>query len=115
MTLSELTSIHTVSIEEKTVARGSTGGMESTWAAVDGSPTSARVVPMSAKESLDFQRSGLEIDTKVFFSSDPDMNSKKRIIYDGKMYLFAGELDWDNLGRGWTILCRYIGSHPDNV
>ena len=115
MTLSELTSIHSVTIEEKTTTRGSAGGEETSWSTVVGAPTTARVVPMSAKESLDFQRSGLEVDTKIFFSSDPAMTSKKRVVYDGKMYLFAGELDWDNLARGWTVLARYIGEHPENV
>ena len=115
MTLSELSNIHTIEIQAKTLTRGSAGGMEVTWAAVDGAPTSARISPMSARESIEYQRSGLEVDTKVYFNTDPSMDSNHRIKYDGKYYLFAGEVEWGNLGRGWTVLARYLGSHPDNV
>jgi len=115
MTLAQLTSIHTVTIQEKTTSQGSAGGMETTWTTVDGAPTSARVVPLDSKESLEFQRAGIEADTKIFFSEDPAMDTKKRIVYDSKVYLFAGEVEWQNLGRGWAVVARYISGHPDNV
>jgi head-tail adaptor len=115
MTLAELTSIHTIEIQEETVTRGPAGSAVRVWSAVDGAPTGARAVPLTTAEIMEFDRYGMRVDTKFFFSIDPSMNEKKRILFESRIYEFAGATEWDYLNRGWTVHTVFRSNLPDNI
>jgi len=114
MTLNSLL-VHTCEIQQKTQSRDDTGAVQYTWSAVVGAPTTCRLQPMNSKESLNFRRSGVEVDTKVFFDSDPGMGPNRRIVFESRYYLFQGVYEWDHINRGWTVIAKYLSSHADNV
>ena len=106
--------VHTCEIQQKSQAQDDFGGMTYTWSAVADAPTTCRVQPMSSKESLNFRRSGIEVDTKVYFNEDPGMGPNRRIKFEGRYYLFQGVYEWDHLDRGYTVIAKYLSSLPDN-
>ena len=115
MTLAQLTSTHTIQIQEETVVRGVAGSINRQWATVAGAPTKARAVPLTTQEIMEFDRYGMKVDTKFFFSSDPQMSESRRIVFESRIYEFAGVTEWDYLNRGWTVHTVYRSQLPDNV
>lgn len=115
MTLAGLTTIHDVLIQQATVTKGVSGARKMAWLVKTGAPTKARAVPASAREIADFERKGIRVDTKFYFSTDPGMTETCRIVFESQYYEYAATLEPDHMGWFWIVFTALRTSAPENA
>lgn len=99
MSLSELTTVDTITPQTESISVGSSGGVNESYS--DESTLSCLVQEVSSKERLDYASRGISVDVELFFSSSPDIGIDKRI----KLNTVGGEAD----GR----ICRVTGAYKE--
>lgn len=105
MSLSSLTAIHTVTIQTQVIAQGRLKDRSVSW----GSDRTAtcRIQPLASTEVMEFQKRGVSVSHKLYFSEDPEVNELNRFIApNGDILEYRGHHDTNLLGRLITIVAE---------
>lgn len=115
MSLLGLTSIHAVQIQYASIAKDGAKARVISWLPVTGAPTRSRIVPVNLREIESFSKKGHEISCKAYFTSDPQMDSTNRLVFNGQVYEYVASCDFDNVGRLWVVYLKLRDTMPANV
>lgn len=101
MSLSSLTSVHTITHKRQTYSRGSGGGMTLTLTTVG--TKQCRLQPLNTREREEFAQSGQWIDAVAYFDSEPSIDERDIIEFGSDTYEVIGVRDTDELGRLFVV------------
>ena len=105
--MSGLFSVHTCTIERQSTTRTDSGGYQKTYSTANrgSSPTSisCRVVPLSARERYEYQMRDQETSHKVYTLTDPEVDERDRLVFNGRNLTVTSSRNPDELDRYWII------------
>ena len=107
MSLSGLTSIHSVTHERDVKTRGGSMG-EINVPTTIASNVKCRIQPLSARDRNDFQSAGMGITHFVYFSEDPSLDERDVLLFGTRSLRVRGVFNTDELNRLWRAECEEI-------
>jgi SPP1 family predicted phage head-tail adaptor len=96
--------IHTITIERATVTHDALGGEVETWAATG--TVSARVQPLSGRETLAYSRETETITHKTYVPGAHDILAKDRFTFRNRTYIIRAVRNTDELDHHMVLECE---------
>lgn len=115
MSLADLTSIHTITVQNETVTVGASFGKSHTWA--DRSPTlTCNFQFLNASEMTLFAARGMKANAMAYFSSNPSITISNRVKYGSRIFRVTGtwsEADGAGTDTVWIVACDEVQQRND--
>lgn len=107
MSLNSLANVHTITVQQPTVSVDETGGVVRGYAG--GTTLTCRVVPLATSQQVKFARDGLRLTHAIYFTTDPGLTRKSKLVFQGRSLEVEGIKEPDEGAvthlRHWVAYC----------
>ena len=98
---------HTCTAKKRKRTKGTLGGSKDSFPTTVFTDRKCWRQPVSDSENEEYQRRGITVSHKVYFTSDPELDATHVLIFDGVDYYVKSESDPDasvGLGVVWRVM-----------
>lgn len=107
MSLASLTSIHSVTIEQRTTAKDAAAGVTRTWSTK--STKTCRVQPLSASKRAEFAKNEIQVSHTMYFDVDPSISNGDRIKFGSRYFeVRSNARNVDELNRLYVVYAQEV-------